>query len=182
MGIIAGKVKSHAEKGYKIVIFGDPEHPEVIGLVGYANENAYVVNKENDISKLPDLGDQVAMVSQSTMFTHEFKHLSGLLAEKYPNMLIFDTICGATKERQSDLIDLVREGADAIVVMGGKHSANTRKLAKLASSHDRPTFHIETAEDLVPTDFDSFRVVGVTAGASTPEFIIRKVCERLEEL
>lgn len=182
VGIIAGKVKSHAEKGYKIVIFGDPEHPEVIGLVGYANENAYVVNKEDDISKLPDLGDQVAMVSQSTMFTHEFKHLSGLLAEKYPNMLIFDTICGATKERQSDLIDLVREGADAIVVIGGKHSANTRKLAKLASSHDRPTFHIETAEDLVPADFDSFRVVGVTAGASTPEFIIRKVCERLEEL
>mgnify|MGYP001452007946 FL=1 len=182
VGIIAGKVKSHAEKGYKIVIFGDPEHPEVIGLVGYANENAYVVNQEDDISNLPDLGDQVAMVSQSTMFTHEFKHLSSLLAEKYPNMLIFDTICGATKERQSDLVDLVREGADAIVVIGGKHSANTRKLAKLASTHDRPTFHIETAEDLVPDDFDSFRVVGVTAGASTPEFIIRKVCERLEEL
>ena len=182
VGIIAGKVKSHAEKGYKIVIFGDPEHPEVIGLVGYANENAYVVNQEDDISNLPDLGDQVAMVSQSTMFTHEFKHLSSLLAEKYPNMLVFDTICGATKERQSDLVELVKEGADAIVVIGGKHSANTRKLAKLASSHDRPTFHIETAEDLIPADFDSFRVVGVTAGASTPEFIIRKVCERLEEL
>ena len=182
VGIIAGKVKSHAEKGYKIVIFGDPEHPEVIGLVGYANENAYVVNQEHDISNLPDLGDQVAMVSQSTMFTHEFKHLSSLLAEKYPNMLVFDTICGATKERQSDLVELVKEGADAIVVIGGKHSANTRKLAKLASSHDRPTFHIETAEDLIPADFDSFRVVGVTAGASTPEFIIRKVCERLEEL
>lgn len=182
VGIIAGKVKSHAEKGYKIVIFGDPEHPEVIGLLGYANENAYVVNQEEDISNLPDLGDQVAMVSQSTMFTHEFKHLSSLLAEKYPNMLVFDTICGATKERQSDLVELVKEGADAIVVIGGKHSANTRKLAKLASSHDRPTFHIETAEDLIPSDFDNFRVVGVTAGASTPEFIIRKVCERLEEL
>ncbi len=182
VGIIAGKVKSHAEKGYKIVIFGDPEHPEVIGLVGYANENAYVVNQEDDISNLPDLGDQVAMVSQSTMFTHEFKHLSSLLAEKYPSMLVFDTICGATKERQSDLVELVKDGADAIVVIGGKHSANTRKLAKLASSHDRPTFHIETAEDLIPADFDSFRVVGVTAGASTPEFIIRKVCERLEEL
>ena len=182
VGIIAGKVKSHAEKGYKIVIFGDPEHPEVIGLLGYANENAYVVNQEDDISNLPDLGDQVAMVSQSTMFTHEFKHLSSLLAEKYPNMLVFDTICGATKERQSDLVELVKEGADAIVVIGGKHSANTRKLAKLASSHDRPTFHIETAEDLIPSDFDNFRVVGVTAGASTPEFIIRKVCERLEEL
>ena len=182
VGIIAGKVKSHAEKGYQVVIFGDPEHPEVIGLVGYANGNAHVVNKEDDISNLPNLGEKVAMVSQSTMFTHEFKYLTGLLAEKYPEMLIFDTICGATKERQSDLVDLVKEGADAIVVIGGKHSANTRKLAKLASSHDRPTFHIETAEDLLPADFEEFTVVGVTAGASTPEFIIRKVCERLEEI
>ena len=182
VGIIAGKVKSHAEKGYQVVIFGDPEHPEVIGLVGYANGNAHVVNKEDDISNLPNLGEKVAMVSQSTMFTHEFKYLTGLLAEKYPEMLIFDTICGATKERQSDLVDLVKDGADAIVVIGGKHSANTRKLAKLASSHDRPTFHIETAEDLLPADFEEFTVVGVTAGASTPEFIIRKVCERLEEI
>lgn len=182
VGIIAGKVKSHAEKGYQVVIFGDPEHPEVIGLVGYANGNAHVVNKEDDISNLPNLGEKVAMVSQSTMFTHEFKYLTGLLAEKYPGMLIFDTICGATKERQSDLVDLVKDGADAIVVIGGKHSANTRKLAKLASSHDRPTFHIETAEDLLPADFEEFTVVGVTAGASTPEFIIRKVCERLEEI
>ena len=182
VGIIAGKVKSHSEKGYQIVIFGDPEHPEVIGLVGYANGNAHVINKEHDISNLPNLGDKVAMVSQSTMFTHEFKFLSDLLSIKYPGMLIFDTICGATKERQSDLVDLVEQGADAIVVIGGKHSANTRKLAKLASSHNRPTFHIETADDLLPSDFETFSVVGVTAGASTPEFIIRKVCERLEEL
>lgn len=182
VGIIAGKVKSHAEKGFKIVIFGDPEHPEVIGLVGYANGNAHVVTKEEDISNLPNLGEKVAMVSQSTMFTHEFKYLSGLLVQKYPQMIIFDTICGATKERQSDLVDLVKEGADAIVVIGGKHSANTRKLAKLASSHDRPTFHIETVDDLLPENFENFKVVGVTAGASTPEFIIRKVCERLEKL
>jgi 4-hydroxy-3-methylbut-2-enyl diphosphate reductase len=181
VGIIAGKVKSHAEKGFSIVIFGDPEHPEVIGLMGYANGKAHVVASEHDISKLPDLGEKVAMVSQSTMFTHEFKTLSNLLSTKYPELLIFDTICGATKERQSDLVDLVKEGADAIVVIGGKHSANTRKLAKLAASHDRPTFHIETAEDIEKADFDNFETVGVTAGASTPEFIIRKVCERLEK-
>jgi 4-hydroxy-3-methylbut-2-enyl diphosphate reductase len=181
VGIIAGKVKSHAEKGFSIVIFGDPEHPEVIGLMGYANGKAHVVASEHDISKLPDLGEKVAMVSQSTMFTHEFKTLSNLLSTKYPELLIFDTICGATKERQSDLVDLVKEGADAIVVIGGKHSANTRKLAKLAASHDRPTFHIETAEDIEKGDFDNFETVGVTAGASTPEFIIRKVCERLEK-
>ena len=181
VGIIAGKVKSHAEKGYSVVIFGDPKHPEVIGLVGYANGKAYVVSEDEDVMGLPDLGSKVALVSQSTMFTHEFKRLGSILAEKYPDMVVFDTICGATKERQSDLVELVRNGAQAIVVIGGKHSANTRKLAKLAASHDLPTFHIETERDLESADFSEFLTVGVTAGASTPEFIIRSVCEKLQE-
>ena len=182
VGIIAGKVKSHAEKGYRVVIFGDPDHPEVIGLMGYAQGRGHVVHSPEDLKNLPDLGDKVAMVSQSTMFTHEFKALTSQLAEKYPSLIVFDTICGATKERQSDLVDLVKEGADAIVVIGGKHSANTRKLAKLASSYDRPTFHVETAEDLDSEMLKEFSTVGVTAGASTPEFIIRSVCEKLENI
>ena len=114
------------------------------------------------------------------MFTHEFQNLSAILVEKYPGLLVFDTICGATKERQSDLVSLVKQGAEAIVVIGGKHSANTKKLAKLAAANDRPTFHVETADDLDFESFSSFSLVGVTAGASTPEFIIRSVCERLE--
>jgi (E)-4-hydroxy-3-methyl-but-2-enyl pyrophosphate reductase len=182
VGIIAGKVKSHAERGYDVVIFGDPQHPEVIGLLGYAAGRGHVVQNLDDIEKLPAFDGSVAMVSQSTMFTHEFKKLTARLAEIYPELVVFDTICGATKERQSDLVELVKEGAEAIVVIGGKHSANTRKLAKLASSHNRPTFHVETAEDLNPAELSSFSKVGVTAGASTPEFIIRSVCERLEAL
>ena len=182
VGIIAGKVKSHAERGYDVVIFGDPQHPEVIGLLGYAAGRGHVVQNLDDIEKLPAFDGSVAMVSQSTMFTHEFKKLTARLAEIYPELVVFDTICGATKERQSDLVELVKEGAEAIVVIGGKHSANTRKLAKLASSHNRPTFHVETAEDLNPDELSSFSKVGVTAGASTPEFIIRSVCERLEAL
>lgn len=182
VGIIAGKVKSHAERGYDVVIFGDPQHPEVIGLLGYAAGRGHVVRNLDDIEKLPAFDGSVAMVSQSTMFTHEFKKLTARLGEIYPELVVFDTICGATKERQSDLVELVKEGAEAIVVIGGKHSANTRKLAKLASSHNRPTFHVETAEDLNPDELSSFSKVGVTAGASTPEFIIRSVCERLEAL
>ena len=182
VGIIAGKVKSHAERGYDVVIFGDPQHPEVIGLLGYAAGKGHVVQNLDDIEKLPAFDGSVAMVSQSTMFTHEFKKLTARLAEIYPELVVFDTICGATKERQSDLVELVKEGAEAIVVIGGKHSANTRKLAKLASSHNRPTFHVETAEDLNLAELSSFSTVGVTAGASTPEFIIRSVCERLEAL
>ena len=182
VGIIAGKVKSHAEKGYSVVIFGDPAHPEVIGLMGYAQGRGHVVHSMDDLQKLPDLGGQVAMVSQSTMFTHEFKSLTEELSQRYPRLVVFDTICGATKERQSDLVELVRDGAEAIVVIGGKHSANTRKLAKLATSHNRPTFHVETAEDLDFAELQKFSMVGVTAGASTPEFIIRSVCEKLETL
>ncbi len=182
VGIIAGKVKSHAEQGYDVVIFGDPDHPEVIGLLGYAQGRGHVVNSEQDLVALPRFQGPVAMVSQSTMFTHEFKNLTSKLAEEYPQLVVFDTICGATKERQSDLVDLVRDGAEAIVVIGGKHSANTRKLAKLASTHNRPAFHVETAEDLDESEMAKFSVIGVTAGASTPEFIIRSVCEKLETI
>lgn len=180
VGVIAGKVRTHASKGFDVVIFGDPEHPEVIGLMGYAGEKGHVVSSVEDLNALPSLSDKVAMVSQSTMFTHEFQKLSRLLAEKYPDLLVFDTICGATKERQSDLLELVENGADVIVVIGGKHSANTNKLAKLAASHNLPTHHVETAEDLDEESFSRYSLVGVTAGASTPEFIIRSVCERLE--
>ena len=180
VGIIAGKIKSHAEKGFSVVIFGDPKHPEVTGLLGYADGNGHVISSESDLERLPDFESGVVMVSQSTMFTHEFKNLSEILRQKYPELVILDTICGATKERQSDLVQLVEQGADAIVVIGGKHSANTRKLAKLASSYNKPTFHIETAEDLELGSFVDFSCVGVTAGASTPEFIIRSVCEKLE--
>ncbi len=182
VGIIAGKVKSHAERGYNVVIFGDPEHPEVIGLLGYAAGRGHVVQTIDDLGRLPSFQGSVAMVSQSTMFTHEFQKLTSKLSEKYKDLVVFDTICGATKERQSDLVELVKEGAEAIVVIGGKHSANTRKLAKLASSHDRPTFHVETAEDIEPSALKPFGTVGVTAGASTPEFIIRSVCQRLESI
>ena len=182
VGIIAGKVKSHAEQGFDVVIFGDPKHPEVIGLLGYAQGRGHVVNSEKDLDDLPKFEGSVAMVSQSTMFTHEFKKLTAKLSLIYPDLVVFDTICGATKERQSDLVDLVDGGAEASVVIGGKHSANTLKLAKLAASHNRPAFHVETAHDLDISQLSHFSVVGVTAGASTPEFIIRSVCEKLETI
>lgn len=182
VGIIAGKIKQHARKGFATVIFGDPKHPEVIGLLGYANGKGHVIQSREDIDQLPDLGTDVCMVSQSTMFIHEFEDLSDHLRERYPELRIFNTICGATRERQTDLVKLVNEGAEAIVVIGGHHSANTRKLAKLAKLQGRPTFHIETAKDLDAEALRDFQTVGVTAGASTPDFIIDEVCKTLEKL
>ncbi len=180
VGIIAGKIKQHSRKGYATVVFGDPDHPEVIGLMGYAEGKGHVVQSMADVEALPPLGPLVCMVSQSTMFTHEFEALASRLRQQYPDAVVIDTICGATKERQNDLVKLVEQGAEAIVVIGGHHSANTRKLAKLATLQGKPTFHIETAKDLDPEAFRSYKVVGVTAGASTPDFIIDEVCSILE--
>lgn len=182
VGVIAGRIKTGARKGYKTVIFGDPKHPEVIGLLGYAGDEGYVVASPEEVDQLPDLGDKVALVSQSTMFVHEFNEVSRRLRLRFPELQVYDTICGATKERQTDLRKLVQDGAEAIVVIGGLHSANTCKLAKLARMQGKPTYHIETADQIEEEEMRQFSVVGVTAGASTPDFIIDGVCRRLQEL
>lgn len=181
VGIIAGKIKLHSRKGYSTVIFGDPKHPEVIGLMGYTEGRGYVVKTTGDIDNLPDLGPEVCMVSQSTMFTDEFEKLSAHLRQYYPDAKVFDTICGATKERQSDVLVLKEKGAEAIIVVGGRHSANTMKLAALVEKHGLPAYHVETAAELDFTHLQSnYETIGVTAGASTPEFLIVEVCEQLE--
>ncbi|GAB4269897.1 MAG: hypothetical protein Tsb0018_02040 [Opitutales bacterium] len=182
VGIIAGKIRIHAKKGYSTVIFGDPKHPEVIGLMGYTEGQGHVVQTIEDINALPHLGDKVCMVSQSTMFTHEFEELSKRLKERFPETLIFDTICGATKERQSEVITLKQKGAEAIVVIGGRHSANTCKLVALARLQNIPTYHIETAAELEVEAMSQYTAVGVTAGASTPDFLIDQVCETLKQI
>jgi (E)-4-hydroxy-3-methyl-but-2-enyl pyrophosphate reductase len=181
VGIIAGKIRLHAKKGYSTVIFGDPKHPEVIGLMGYTEGKGHVVQSMEDVENLPDLGEHCCMVSQSTMFTHEFQRLSETLKAKVPQLLIFDTICGATKERQADILVLTEQGAQAIVVIGGKHSANTVKLAALARLQNLPTYHIETVDELDLKAFQGLHTVGVTAGASTPDFLIDAVCTALEK-
>lgn len=179
VGFIAGKIYSHTRKGYATVIFGDPKHPEVIGLMGYTSGNGYAVKSTQDIDALPPLGDKVCMVSQSTMFTDEFERLGKYLKARYPDAKVIDTICGATKERQTDVVELVNQGAQAIVVIGGHHSSNTRKLALLVENHGVPAFHVETAEEVDMEALQKYEVVGVTAGASTPDFIIESVCNKL---
>ncbi|WP_269538824.1 4-hydroxy-3-methylbut-2-enyl diphosphate reductase [Cerasicoccus fimbriatus] len=182
VGIIAGKIKMHARKGFDTVIFGDPKHPEVMGLMGYTEGRGHVVKNDEDIRALPDsIGPQVCMVSQSTMFTDEFERLSNILRERFPEAKVFDTICGATKERQSDIHVLMNNGAEAIVVVGGRHSANTKKLAALVEKTGLPAYHVETVAELDITHLhDNYNKVGVTAGASTPEFLIKEVVEKLQ--
>lgn len=179
VGIVAGKIRLHAKKGYTTVIFGDRKHPEVIGLMGYTEGKGYPIESIEDIDALPDLGDKIVMVSQTTMFINDFEELSAHLKKKYPHALIFDTICGATKDRQGDIAVLFNEDVEAFVVIGGHHSANTCKLALLARKTNLPTYHIETAKEIDVQEMRQFRKVGVTAGASTPDFLIAEVCNQL---
>jgi len=166
VGIVAGKIRMHAKKGYTTVIFGDHQHPEVIGLMGYTEGKGHPVQSIGDIDALPDLGDKVVMVSQTTMFTHDFEDLAAHLRKSYPETLVFDTICGATKDRQGDIAVLFDQEVEAFIVIGGHHSANTCKLALLARKTKLPTFHIETAKEIDEADMSKFRKVGVTAGAA----------------
>jgi 4-hydroxy-3-methylbut-2-enyl diphosphate reductase len=182
VGFIAGKIRRHASKGYHTVIFGDPKHPEAIGLMGYTEGRGHVIQSTADIDALPDLGDKVIFVSQSTMFVHEFEELALYLRDKYESLIVIDTICQATKDRQSDIPKLIEEGAQAIIVIGGHHSANTKKLAKLAKTHGKPTYHIETVEELNEDELSQYETIGVTAGASTPKFLIDAVCDKLEQI
>jgi 4-hydroxy-3-methylbut-2-enyl diphosphate reductase len=182
VGIIAGKVRLHAKRGFHTVIFGDAKHPEVIGLLGYTEGHGHVVASKADIDALPDLGSNVCMVSQSTMFTDEFEILGAHLKQRFPQALVFDTICGATKDRQADVVELHRQGCEAIIVIGGRHSANTVKLAKLVELQGLPCFHVETVAELDLKALQRYTVVGVTAGASTPAFLIDELCKQLETL
>ncbi|MCR5183492.1 MAG: 4-hydroxy-3-methylbut-2-enyl diphosphate reductase [Opitutales bacterium] len=179
---IAGRVKMCANKGFATVIFGDPQHPEVVGILGYAQERGYAVRTLEDIQKLPPLGDKVCLVSQSTMFVDDFEKIAEALKKRFPAAEIYNTICGATRDRQGDIPALVEQGAQAIVVIGGRHSANTVKLAKLVEASSVPCFHIETLAELDLNALKSFKTVGVTAGASTPGFLIDEVCNAIEKL
>lgn len=182
VGRIAGVIKSNAKKGYTTVIVGDPDHPEVIGLLGYAEGKGVVVKSEKDIDALPDIEGEICMVSQSTMFTDDYKNIADYFMKRFPNTKVIDTICGATKERQKDVNVLAERGAESIIVIGGKHSANTIKLAIMAERTGLPCFHIETLKELDVEAIKKFNVVGVTAGASTPDFLIDEVCDFLQKL
>ncbi len=182
VGIVAGKIRKYARAGYATVIFGDRDHPEVIGLLGYAEGRGHSVQKCADVENLPPLGDKVCLVSQTTMFTDDFQAIAECLRRKYGEVVVLDTICGATKARQEDVARLVAAGADVIVVIGGHHSANTCKLADLSRRSGIKTLHVETADELSAEDFAGVQTVGVTAGASTPEFLIDAVCEKLSAM
>jgi 4-hydroxy-3-methylbut-2-enyl diphosphate reductase len=170
-------IKKHARKDDTILIIGDEEHPEVMGLMGYAYGKGLILNSLDDVARLPEL-ERVCVVAQTTQNIDQFNEIVAALRERFADVLVFDTICESTDKRQSEIKKMAAE-ADAVVVVGGRNSANTMQLARLSELAGTPTFYVETADELKTLPIDAYRRVGVSAGASTPNWIIERVVDHL---
>jgi 4-hydroxy-3-methylbut-2-enyl diphosphate reductase len=176
-------IGKHAKKGFAAIIIGDKDHPEVIGLLGYARDKGFVIGSMQELEALPDFENAI-IVAQTTQNTQLFESVKTWAATHHPHYKMFNTICDSTTRRQAEVKRLA-EAVDAVIVVGGRNSGNTRRLAEIARESGKPAYHIESETDLDTIDTDALvraRHVGITAGASTPNWIIKKVYRALEAL
>ncbi|MGA8534420.1 MAG: 4-hydroxy-3-methylbut-2-enyl diphosphate reductase [Candidatus Tumulicola sp.] len=177
------KIHVQAEKlkadGYKIIVIGDPGHPEVKGTLSHV-PGAWCIQKVEDVERLPR-SSRVGVVVQSTWSGQGFTDIVRALAAKYYEVRAVNTICTDTHNRQDEALRLARD-VDVMIVVGGKTSANTKHLAELSESHGARAYHIEGAAELQPQWFDGVRVAGLMSGASTPGWLVDEVEAKMEEL
>ena len=180
VGKIQGTVRSHLHRGYFIIIIGDREHPEVKALLGFAEKRGACVISKGEVEKLPRDLEKVCVVSQSTQQREKFEEMLNYIQEIYPDCLVFDTICRSTNVRQEEARQLAGK-VDAMVVVGGRNSSNTNRLAEISMEMSTPTFLIESDAEMDLDEFKEFGTIGVTAGASTPSWVIERVVARLKQ-
>jgi (E)-4-hydroxy-3-methyl-but-2-enyl pyrophosphate reductase len=173
-------IERYRSQGYTIVITGDKGHAEVIGLLGYAGETGRLIQNENDIDTLPEY-QKICLVSQTTFDRTTFDKIAVRLKERYAeaDVVIKKTICAATDQRQAETEALAGQ-VDALIVVGGKNSANTQRLAKIAAACNTPTQLVETEEEIDWKAIARCKTVGITAGASTPNWMIKRVADFLQ--
>lgn len=174
--------REHAEAGYQVLVLGDCKHPEVMAIVGWTNDTAIVFISLDELKGLSLEGKKVCLVSQTTekleRFEKAVEYLESLSLEE---LVVQNTICTATRDRQSDASELAAK-VDLMVVIGGYNSANTCKLVSICQDVGVATKHVETAAELQDEWFEGVNKIGLTAGASTPDWIIREVIDKMEEL
>ncbi|MDO4976369.1 MAG: bifunctional 4-hydroxy-3-methylbut-2-enyl diphosphate reductase/30S ribosomal protein S1 [Eubacteriales bacterium] len=175
-------VDKESKEGRVVVIIGNNHHPEVEGIMGWCNTPPIVVeNREQaEFMNLAE-GTAVSIVSQTTFNYNKFHYLVEIISKKGYDINVFNTICNATEERQTEARTLAQE-SDAMIVIGGKHSSNTQKLFEISKKECSNTFYIQTVHDLNMENFRNTRKVGITAGASTPNNIIKEVHESMAEM
>ncbi|MBD3316927.1 MAG: 4-hydroxy-3-methylbut-2-enyl diphosphate reductase, partial [Chitinivibrionales bacterium] len=175
-------ITRYREQGYAIVVAGDEGHAEVVGLMGYAGSAGHRVQSPQDIDNLPDF-KKVCLVSQTTFDRETFDEIAARLKRRYEGSeaIVRKTICSATNKRQKETRELASK-VDAIIVVGGKHSANTLRLANICQKYAPITLHIENEQEIEWETLAGCGTIGVTAGASTPNWLINRVAEHLRFL
>jgi len=177
---VQGMIKKFSGKGYTTIIVGDDGHAEIVGLKGFSKTPVHVISGAEEVEALPDY-EKVFVAAQTTCGLKRYAETVSALEKKYANIEIGDTICEATYIRQDEIVKLAEE-SDLIIVVGGKNSANTLRLASISRELGVETLHIETEDELNMDDLSKYKVVGVTAGASTPKWLIERVVHKLELL
>lgn len=172
--------KKIIEKEKNLIIIGEKAHPEVISISQWGANRAIILDREEMAQALPPM-EQAGVVVQTTFSQEQFKRIERILADKIADLTVYMTICTATQQRQQAAIDLAGK-MDAMIVIGGKNSANTGRLAQVCREQGCPTYHIETAAELDTAWFKGMKNIGITAGASTPDWIIQEVVNIMENL
>ena len=168
-------VSRESAAGKQIVIIGNPKHPEVEGIRGWAGEQVFVVETKEDAASLVlDSARAVCVVAQTTFNYNKFQDLVEIISKKRYDIVVLNTICNATKERQTEARQIAAR-VDAMVVIGDKRSSNTQKLFEICKEECLNTYYIQTLDDLDINQLRSVESVGITAGASTPNKIIEEV-------
>jgi len=170
--------KAENEKGRKLVILGNPDHPEVIGIKGWCENNAIVINDERNIDSISNY-DRISIVAQTTLDAEKWERLTDLISKTKSDVKMFNTICSATSNRQKACIELSKK-ADLMFVVGGFHSSNTQKLYELSKKNCSKSHHIETAEQVNADWIENADIVGISAGASTPDWVINDVIKKIK--
>ena len=173
-------IKKNTEQGYAPIIIGNKDHPEVIGLLGYSNGKGYVIDNINDLNFLPAF-EKAIIVAQTTQDMEFFEEVKKWANKKFPHYKIFNTICDSTAKRQAEVKRLAKL-VDAVIVVGGYNSGNTRRLVEIARKTGKPSYHIESENELDLKALASAKNIGLTAGASTPNWITKRVYRTLESL
>jgi 4-hydroxy-3-methylbut-2-enyl diphosphate reductase len=167
------------DEGYHVVIIGEKEHPEVQSIYDWSGREAVTIESEAEAEALEHCA-RLGIVSQTTFSGERFERIVARLLDKSRDIRILRTICTATDQRQSAAVALA-EQVDVMLVVGGKNSANTTRLAQLCAQRCK-TYHIETAAELRPEWFDKIEKIGITAGASTPDWIIKEVYKKCQKI
>jgi (E)-4-hydroxy-3-methyl-but-2-enyl pyrophosphate reductase len=166
------------KEGYQVVVIGEKKHPEVQSILGYAGENAVVVESVEDLEGLK-LQGRIGVVAQTTQSYGNFSEIVLTLLRISKELKVFNTICSSTKERQEAARVLARQ-VDLMLVVGGRNSANTGRLADLCRKEGKPTYHIEVADEIQAEWLKGVTKIGVTAGASTPDWLVEGVIQKLK--